>query len=215
MTSIFSNAKVFNDELQKFFKNKGYYPSQWGHSGKNMVLVKSNINGFFFDAIFTTNTEHGLTITQHPVQTGANISDHAFVNPIRITMKVGVSDAMAYRYENAYNNLGYTKSVSAYRALCELQASRIPLKVLTRLNSYENMLIESISVDDDVTTLHAFKATITLVQIKAAKVSTEKVSARPGTTGKPKPPSETQPKEVKDNRTILRKYEDAAKNNIV
>lgn len=198
-------AKITGNK--SFKQSDGYSPSLWG-SGlgiQQMLMVKSNIGGFFFDAIFSADTEHSLTITQHPVQTGANISDHAFVNPIRISMQVGVSDAMAYRYDADYGGDGNTKSVQAYRLLCKLQELRIPMDVVTRLNTYKNMLIESIEVNDDVSTLCALKATVNLVQVLVVNVSTEKVSARQWTTDAQQKAQEVQPK---DNRTIGRKIED-------
>mgnify|MGYP007033304137 FL=1 len=168
-------------------------------------MVKTNIGGYFFDAVFSVDTEHSLTVTQHPVQTGANISDHAFVNPIRMTMQIGVSDAMAYRTGADYGGDGGTKSVQAYRLLCKLQELRIPMQVVTRLNTYQNMLIESIDVSDDVSTLCALKATVNLVQVLVVNVGTEKVSARQWTTGAQRKAQEVQPKG--DNSTILRKVE--------
>lgn len=191
---------------KSFKQNDGYSPSLWG-SGlgvQQLLMVKTNLGGYFFDAVFSVDTEHSLTITQHPVQTGANISDHAFVNPIRMTMQVGVSDCMAYRSGADYGGDGGTKSVQAYRLLCKLQELRTPMQVVTRLNTYQNMLIESIEVNDDVSTLCALKATVNLVQVLVVNVGTEKVSARAWTTDAQKKSQEVQPK---DNRTIARKME--------
>lgn len=198
-------AKLTGDK--SFHQNDGYSPSVWG-SGlgfQQLLMVKTNLGGYFFDAVFSVDTEHSLTVTQHPVQTGANISDHAFVNPIRMTMRVGVSDAMAYRAGTNYGGDGKTKSVQAYRLLCKLQELRIPMQVVTRLNTYQNMLIESIDVSDDVSTLCALKATVNLVQVLVVNVGTEKVSARQWTTGAQRKSQEVQPKG--DNSTILRKVE--------
>lgn len=198
-------AKLTGDK--SFHQNDGYSPSVWG-SGlgfQQLLMVKTNLGGYFFDAVFSVDTEHSLTVTQHPVQTGANISDHAFVNPIRMTMQVGVSDAMAYRAGTNYGGDGKTKSVQAYRLLCKLQELRIPMQVVTRLNTYQNMLIESIDVSDDVSTLCALKATVNLVQVLVVNVGTEKVSARQWTTGAQRKSQEVQPKG--DNSTILRKVE--------
>lgn len=198
-------AKLTGDK--SFHQNDGYSPSVWG-SGlgfQQLLMVKTNLGGYFFDAVFSVDTEHSLTITQHPVQTGANISDHAFVNPIRMTMQVGVSDAMAYRTGADYGGYGGTKSVQAYRLLCKLQELRIPMQVVTRLNTYPNMLIESIDVSDDVSTLCALKATVNLVQVLVVNVGTEKVSARKWTTGAQSKAQEVQPKG--DNSTALRKFE--------
>ena len=196
-----------NGKQRMFDQANAYSPTLWG-SGlgiQQLLMVKTNIGGYFFDAIFSTDTEHSLTITQHPVQTGANVSDHAFVNPIRISMQVGVSDAMAYRAGADYGGDGSTKSIQAYRLLCKLQELRIPMDVVTRLNTYKNMLIESIEVNDDVSTLCALKATVNLVQVLVVNVSTEKISARQWTTDAQKKAQEVQPK---DNRTIARKMED-------
>lgn len=191
---------------KSFKQNDGYSPTAWG-SGlgfQQLLMVKTNLGGYFFDAVFSVDTEHSLTITQHPVQTGANISDHAFVNPIRMSMQIGVSDCMAYRAGANYGDDGDTKSVQAYRLLCKLQELRTPMQVVTRLNTYNNMLIESIDVSDDVSTLCALKATVNLVQVLVVNVGTEKVSARAWTTAAQRPPNETQPK---DNSTALRKIE--------
>ena len=192
---------------KSFKTNDGYSPSVWGSwlGAQQVLMVKTNIGGYFFDAVFSVDTEHSLTVTQHPVQTGANISDHAFVNPIRMTMQIGVSDAMAYRVGANYGGDGGTKSVQAYRLLCKLQELRIPMQVVTRLNTYQNMLIESIDVSDDVSTLCALKATVNLVQVLVVNVGTEKVSARQWTTGAQRKSQEVQPKG--DNSTILRKVE--------
>lgn len=194
---------------KSFKQNDGYSPSVWG-SGlglQQLLMVKTNISGYFFDAVFSTDTEHSLTLTQHPVQTGANITDHAFVNPIRITMQIGVSDCMAYRAGD-YGGDGATKSVQAYRLLCKLQQLRTPMDVVTRLNTYKNMLIESIEVNDDVSTLCALKATINMVQVLVVNVSTEKVSAREYTSGASKAPVDKQP--VSRPPTMARQAEIAA-----
>ena len=81
----------------------------------------------------------------------------------------------------------------------------MPMDVVTRLNTYPNMLIESIDVSDDVSTLCALKATVNLVQVLVVNVGTEKVSARQWTTGAQRKSQEVQPKG--DNSTILRKVE--------
>ena len=78
------------------------------------------------------------------------------------------------------------------------------MQFVTRLNSYQIMLIESIDVSDDVSTLCALKATVNLVQVLVVNVVTEKVSARQWTTGVQRKSQEVQPK---DNSTILRKVE--------
>lgn len=173
----------------------GYYPRQWAagtHASGELIYVKTNIAGLFFDAILSVSTEHNAVITSHPVQNGANISDHMYMEPVQITMEIGMSDAMASMVRGQWTGAG-TKSVSAYRKLCELQEARIPFSVLTRLNRYENMVIRSISVNDDAGTYYGLRATVSMQQILLANVATEKVSARNWTNGDGANRGEVQP----------------------
>lgn len=163
----------------------GYRPRLWESSVADplqMVLVRSNIGGLFFDGIMSTETEEQLTITSHPVQSGANISDHAYREPTRITMEIIMSDVMASRQPGQFNSF-FNKSVSAYQRLLDLQRSRIPVSVTTRLGTYKNMLIETVSAPDDVSTRDGLRCSVALREVLVAKVGVAKVSARAWTTG--------------------------------
>lgn len=177
---------------------QGYRPPQWlgsGTSPAQLALCKTNIGGLFFDAIISVSTEHTATITSHPVQLGANISDHMYLEPISITMEIAMSDAMDSMVYGQWKG-GYTKSVSAYRMLCDLQARRIPITVLTRLNQYPDMVIESISVNDDYKSLYGLRATVSLKQVFVAEATTDTVSARSWVTDADANRGEAQPSEV-------------------
>ena len=181
--------------------DEGYRPLSWGFrtSAEQLVYIQTNIDGLFFDAIMSTNTQDSLTITSHPVQSGANISDHAFRNPTKISMEIMMSDVMAQRVPGQFTNgaglrgtvLGMlgangSKSVSAYQRLIELQRLRMPFSVKTRLGYYNNMLIESIDVPDDVNTLSGLRCTVNMTEVLIAQVTQEKVSARAWSTSKGK-----------------------------
>ena len=174
---------------------QGYRPPQWlgsGTSPAQLALCKTNIGGLFFDAVISVSTEHTATITSHPVQLGANISDHMYLEPISITMEIAMSDAMDSMVYGQWQG-GYTKSVSAYRMLCDLQARRIPITVLTRLNQYPDMVIESISVNDDYKSLYGLRATVSLKQVFVAEATTDTVSARSWVTDADANRGEAQP----------------------
>lgn len=174
---------------------QGYRPPQWlgsGTSPAQLALCKTNIGGLFFDAVISVSTEHTATITSHPVQLGANISDHMYLEPISITMEIAMSDAMDSMVYGQWKG-GYTKSVSAYRMLCDLQARRIPITVLTRLNQYPDMVIESISVNDDYKSLYGLRATVSLKQVFVAEATTDTVSARSWVTDADANRGEAQP----------------------
>lgn len=123
-----------------------------------------------------------LTITDHPVEQGAAITDHAFVNPpgIRIYGKCSNSSQFADGDEN------YCTTV--YKAILDLQSQRIPFDVLTPQRQYSNMLIKSISKHTDEKTENALELTITcrniiIVQTVTTTVPKNDIQKMPQKTG--------------------------------
>jgi hypothetical protein len=149
-----------------------------------MAVVKTMINSptygkFFFDAVFSTEHSSNVTVTEHPVQVGAPISDHAYQEPNEVTMEIGMSDAMV--------GAGDDHSVNAYNTLRQIMAKREPLKLVTRLWTYQNMVLTSISAPDDQTTMYGLKATVMFKNVNIVTVSVIQVqqtvsATKPGTT---------------------------------
>lgn len=137
-----------------------------------------NIGGIYFDAWLQANENTSLTITQHPVETGAAISDHSYLNPARYSFNVGVSDVV---YAPTITG-PQTRSIQAYQALRLLQATREPLTLVFKYGKRQNVLIESIDTPNDFTTKFAFKPTVTLRQIIMADVKYAQKSGNPQAT---------------------------------
>lgn len=155
----------------------GYRPSFWPAGNvAQLVYLRTNIAGYFFDAVLREEHDTALRITDHPVQTGANISDHAYQLPEHLILEIGMSDAMASFIGNQYSGSG-GKSVSCYQKLKELQYSRVPLTVMTRINIYRNMIIEHISAPQDFKTATGLRAIVALKQIITATISTTTVKS--------------------------------------
>jgi hypothetical protein len=132
--------------------------------------------GYFFDAFIREGHTGSVRITEHPVQGGANISDHAYNLPDKLTIEILVSDSMDCVVMNQFSEMS-TKSISAYQQLRKLKEKRQPLSVNTRLHFYEDMLIESMSVTNDYKSASSMRCTVMLRQIIMAKVSTETVKS--------------------------------------
>lgn len=124
-----------------------------------------------------------LRITDHPVEKGAAISDHAFKVPSEIEMRVGFS-----------NSTGGSETYvdEAYEAFLVLQKKREPFSVVTGKRAYKDMLISAISVETDQATEHALIATIGLREViitstqttaAASKSPDDAKQAAPETTG--------------------------------
>ena len=73
---------------------------------------------------------------------------------------------------------GENRSIAAWKSLRAMQLSRVPITVETRLQTYNNMLIEELSAPDDVNPLHALRCTIRLREIIFATVAETAVSTR-------------------------------------
>lgn len=123
-----------------------------------------NLNGLFFDAWLSLNHTTSLTITRHPVESGAAITDHSYVEPFRGSFQIGMTDCIDSFITGQFP-ANPTRSINAYNILVDLQATRQFLTLDTKYSSYQNILIESISVDDDYQTVNTMRATINLVQV--------------------------------------------------
>jgi hypothetical protein len=134
----------------------------------------------FFDAWLTLHHNSSLTITQHPVEYGAAITDHSFNNPLRFSFRIGQTDAASSYY--VIPGASNSRSVNAYNALVTLQQTRQLLQLVTKYNTYPNILIENIDVSDDYSTQNAAKIDISLIQPIFVGVALTFVTADPQTT---------------------------------
>lgn len=99
------------------------------------MVNSRNIGGFVADVTISEEHFDEVTITDHPVEQGANVSDHAFANPVRVVITVGYSD-----------QFGEDHTVEAYRNFLTLKNARQPFKITTGKRQYNNMLIQAIGV---------------------------------------------------------------------
>jgi len=103
-----------------------------------MRAIATIVPNVVIDEIHTDD----LAITDHPVEDGAAISDHAFKIPSRVQMRCGWSNSTA-------GTEGYVQSV--YQSLLALQATRQPFDVFTGKRAYRNMLLERVAVETSET----------------------------------------------------------------
>jgi hypothetical protein len=151
------------------------------------------VSDFVAQVVIEENHQDEVQITDHPVEQGAMITDHAFELPSTLTLKYGWSDspsannllgaaafsvagtAAAVQSLVTGNQVGQTRDV--YDKLLTLKAKRIPFTVYTGKRRYTDMLIKTIAVTTDSAHEHDLIATIGLRQVLIAKVSVAAVSA--------------------------------------
>lgn len=103
-----------------------------------IFLFQRNIGGFIADATLEESHHDTLTVTRHPVQQGAEITDHSFKNNAEVIIRAAWSDASL----QALGDPNFSKVM--YANFLELQASRQPFDIQTGKRSYSNMLITSL-----------------------------------------------------------------------
>lgn len=121
------------------------------------IIRPTRVIGFLIPHVVVEEiARDALFITQHPVEKGASISDHAFAMPTEIEMTVGWSDS-------SVGFIGFAAIV--YQEMLALQQSREPFTVYTPGRAYQNMLIRSIEKSADENTGLITFCRVTLQQV--------------------------------------------------
>lgn len=103
------------------------------------------------DVVIEEAHRDALIITQHPVEKGSAITDHAFRTPSSVVIRCGFSNSSA-GYE------GYAQQV--YQQFLAWEKSRDPRDVSTGKRLYRNMLPAEISVATDPRTENVLMITV-------------------------------------------------------
>lgn len=125
-----------------------------------------------------------LAITDHPVERGAFISDHAFKLPAQLILRCGWSNSSQWQTIGE----GYIDQV--YDALLALQAEAEPFSVFTGKRLYDNMLIHSLTVTTDQHSENILEVTarlreVIIVETVEAMIPPRDAQADPANTESP------------------------------
>ncbi|NIF20257.1 phage baseplate protein [Candidatus Pantoea multigeneris] len=131
------------------------------------------------DVVISEKHSDLLEITEHPVEKGAPVADHAFKRPSEVVMEVGFSGGGSLLDLLDTSSVGLSLGLSpkeVYQQLLDIQTSRIPFDVVTGKRKYSNMLIRELSVVTDKTTENVLSATLSLRQVIITSTQTTTVA---------------------------------------
>lgn len=141
-----------------------------------------SIGGIVAQVTIDEQASDDVQITEHPVEQGAPIADHAFKRPAVVTIRAGWSRQ-------------YAKDLSAesgvYGLLLSWQAALLPFDVVTGKRSYTNMLIERLQVTTEQHSEYALMATITCRQVIIVTTQTTTVKMQSGSDNAQQNPQKT------------------------
>jgi hypothetical protein len=142
-----------------------------------------SIGGFTADVTIEERHEDTLVVTQHPVEQGSTITDHAYKQPAKVTIRCGWSNAslnallgMAEALIDGSFSFNADYVQTTYNKFLDLQNSRVLFDVLTGKRKYKNMLITRLSVVTDATSEYALMMTCECQEIFLATTQTVEVN---------------------------------------
>lgn len=201
--------------VQSAMNQASQYSSQIQTVGSLLFAKKRSIMGLFADVTIEEQHSDELNITEHPVESGSPISDHAYMSPPEVTIKLGWSES-AGKLNGLLGNsfiAGTPSLIGIYEALQALQRNKIRLVVMTGKRLYTDMLIKSLKVTTDIESENALMVTMTLrkvfittVQETDLKIEQQK---EPENSAPPVDAGVVQPMPVKDGASILLKLKKA------
>jgi hypothetical protein len=114
----------------------------------SVIAFNRSIGPVPIDCVVAENHSSEIEVTEIPIETGARITDHAYVLPKRVSLDIADRNAAA-----------------AYNALVRLQESRAPFTVVTGLFVYTNMLIKRLDAVRDKISAKILQCTADLQEI--------------------------------------------------
>ncbi|WP_227719431.1 phage baseplate protein [Yersinia proxima] len=118
--------------------------------------------------IIAEKHQDALEITEHPVEVGAAVNDHAYKRAAEVTMEVGFAGGGSLLDFADTSTIGLSLGKSpeeVYQELRDLQESRQPFDVITGKRKYSNMLIRGIEVTTDKTSENVLMCVLTLREV--------------------------------------------------
>lgn len=122
------------------------------------------------DVTLEEQLQDSVTVTDHPVEIGASISDHAFVNPSEVMLHIGFTDSKDFL--SSFLGSSSPTPAEAYEQLRQMMTDRDPLDIVTSRRAYTDMLIQSIAVTTDEKTSNILLANVKLRQVILVSTST-------------------------------------------
>jgi len=149
------------------------------------IQVETSLEEVFHDT---------LQITEHPVDSGALITDHSFKRPAEVHLQCGWSNSSLKALVGIVTGFfsGGSQSDSSYvggiySRLLALQESRKPFSITTTLRKYDKMLITALQVTRDQKTSQVLLVSATcrqviIVSTKTATLPPKENQANPQST---------------------------------
>ncbi|HAJ8823710.1 hypothetical protein LT989_10610 [Citrobacter portucalensis] len=165
------------------------------------------------DVVVSEKHVDALEITEHPVETGAPVNDHAYKRASEVTMECGFSGGGSILDFVDVSGIGLGIGLSpkeVYQQLLDLQSSRLPFDVVTGKRTYSNMLIRAIEVTTDRTSENVLSCVLTLREVLLTQTQSvsvaDKANMQDGVSTAPVQDIGTKTSVPVSNTSLLQKF---------
>lgn len=139
------------------------------------------------DAVIKESHELKAQLTEHPAESGESFCDHVINLPTTIQLEGIISNTpmtfigiTAFRFfANSLSSQSNNLAEQAFKELEEIFAKRKPISIVTSLKDYDNMILESLSVERGGGSSESLHFRACAKQIRVAQQATIEISARP------------------------------------
>jgi len=135
------------------------------------ISAQRSIGSIVMDVTVRESGVDELTITQHPVEQGAQITDHAYKNPAQLSIECAASNSSGA----AGGDPTYVQD--KYNALLALQLSRQPFTIVTGKRTYQNMLFRTLAITTEETSENALIVSASFQEIIIVSTSSTSLPA--------------------------------------
>lgn len=141
------------------------------------IRTQKSIGGIQLDAVLSETHNNEVSLTNNPVELGADITDHAVIQPKKVNIQAQVSDTplgiaafgqivdLVTGLFGSSTGENITRSNAAYNAIVQLQEAREPIELQTKLKLYTNMVIVSVKTQQDKDTSRIVRLSIDLQEV--------------------------------------------------
>jgi len=139
------------------------------------------------DAVIKESHEFKAQVTEHPAENGESFCDHVANLPTTINLEGIISNTpmnfigitAVKSLSNFLSDQSNDLAEQAFKKLEEIFAKREPITIATSLKDYDNMVLESISVERGGGSSQSLHFRASAKQIRIAQQATIEISLRP------------------------------------
>lgn len=132
----------------------------------SVIVFSPAVGPIRLSCILSEDHSSSVEITGNPIETGAEVNDHAYIKPKQVVLEIADENAAL-----------------TYNALVTFQESRVPFYLVTGLKLYDNMLIQAIDAYRDKDTNSILKATVYIREVIIVSTAVATSSTNNGTPG--------------------------------